>query len=59
MENAIIPGDFNMHIEETTDNNSKIFIDTMEALGLWHHVNEPLTKEERYETSFSLKSQPK
>ena len=39
MENAIILGDFNMHIEELTDNNSQIFVDTMEALGLQQNVN--------------------
>ena len=32
MENAKILGDFNMHIEDPTYNNSKIFVDTMEAL---------------------------
>ena len=41
MENAIILGDFNMHIEDPTDNNSKIFVDTMEALHLRQHVVEP------------------
>ena len=41
MQNAIILDDFNMHIEDPTDNNSKIFVDKMEALGLWKHVNEP------------------
>ena len=40
MENAIILGDFNIHIEDTNDYNSKIFIDTMEALGLKQHVME-------------------
>ena len=38
MENAIILGDFNMHIEDPTDNNSKIFADIMAALGLVQHV---------------------
>ena len=41
MENAIILGDFNMHIEDTNDYNSKIFVDTMEALGLKQHIMEP------------------
>ena len=41
MENAIILGDFNMHIEDTNDYNSKIFVDTMEDLGLKQHVMEP------------------
>ena len=30
-----------MHIEDLTDNNSKIFVDMMEALGLQQHVNQP------------------
>ena len=34
MENAIILGNFNMHIEDPNDYNSKIFVDTMEALGM-------------------------
>ena len=41
MENSIILGDFNMHIEDPTDNNYKIFVDTMEALGLKQHVVKP------------------
>ena len=41
MENAIILGDFKMHIEDPYDNNSKIYVDTMEALGLKQHVVEP------------------
>ena len=41
IKNTIILGDFNMHIEDPTDNNSKIFVDTMEALGLKQHVVEP------------------
>ena len=28
-----------MHIEDPNDNNSKIFVDTMEALGLKQHVD--------------------
>ena len=46
MENAIILGDFNMHIEDPTDNNSKIFVDTMETLGLKQHVVEPTHRKE-------------
>ena len=42
MENAIILGDFNMHIEDPTDNNSKIFVDMREALGLKQHTVEPI-----------------
>ena len=41
MENAIILGDFNVHIVDPTDNNRKIFVDIMEALGLKQHVIEP------------------
>ena len=41
MENAIIWGDFNIHIEDTNDYNIKIFVDTMEALGLKQHITEP------------------
>ena len=41
MENAIILGDLNMQIVDPTDNNSKIFVDTMEVLGLKQHVVEP------------------
>ena len=32
-ENAIILGDFNMDIEDPTDNNSKIFVDMMGGTG--------------------------
>ena len=41
MENKIILGDFNMHIDDPNDNNSKVFVDMMEALGLRQHVVEP------------------
>ena len=41
LENPIILGDFNMHIEDTINYNSKIFIDTMEALGLKQHITAP------------------
>ena len=41
MENAIILGDFNMHIEDTKHYNNKISVDMMEALGLKQHVIEP------------------
>ena len=40
MENAIILGDFNMHIEDPNDYNSKIFVDMMEAQGLKQYVVE-------------------
>ena len=55
MENTIIVGDFNMHIEDPNDYNSKISVDTMEALGLRQHVIDPPTKREIFWTSFSLK----
>ena len=41
IENPIILGVFNMHIEDTNDYNSKIFVDMMEALGLKQHITEP------------------
>ena len=41
MENTIILGDFNMHIEDPNDYNSKTFVNMMEALGLKQHVVEP------------------
>ena len=41
LENPIILGDFNMHIEDTNNYNSKILINTMEALGLKQHVTAP------------------
>ena len=41
IENAIIWGDFIIHIEDTNDYNSKIFVDTLEALGLKQHITEP------------------
>ena len=42
LENPIILGDFNMHIEDTNNYNSKIFINTMEALGLKQHITAPM-----------------
>ena len=41
LENPIILGDFNMHIEDTSNYNSKIFVNTMEALGLKQHITAP------------------
>ena len=41
IENPIILGDFNMHIEDTNNYNSKIFVGTMEALGLKQHITGP------------------
>ena len=56
MENAIILGDCNMHIEDTNDYNSKIFLDTVEALGpeaACNGTHPP--KREKHWTSFSQK----
>ena len=41
IENPIILGDFNMHIGDTNDYNSKTFVDAMEPLGLKQHITEP------------------
>ena len=41
MENPIILGDFNIHIEDTNNYNSKTFVDTMKALVLKQHITEP------------------
>ena len=46
MENAIILDDFKMHIEDPIDNNSKIFVDMMEALGLKQYVVESTHQKE-------------
>ena len=35
-----------MLIEDPNDNNSKIFVDMIEALGLMHHVVEPTHQRE-------------
>ena len=37
--NVIICGDFNMHIDNPSDMEAQIFMDTMEALGLLQHVS--------------------
>ena len=42
LENIILPGDFNIHIEQTTSPDNIIFNDTMEALGLTQHVTQPM-----------------
>ena len=42
LENIILLGDFNIHIEETTAPDTIIFNDTMEALGLTQHVTQPM-----------------
>ena len=41
LENPIILGDFNMHIEDANNYNSKIFVDTMEAPGMKQHITAP------------------
>ena len=41
LENPIILGDFNMHIEDKNNYNSKIFVNTMEDLGLKQHITAP------------------
>ena len=41
LENPIILGDFNMHIEDSNNYNSKNFVDTMKALGLKQHITAP------------------
>ena len=41
IENPIILGDFNIHIGDTNDYNSKTFVDMMEALCLKQHITEP------------------
>ena len=37
--NLLICGDFNMHIDNPSDMEAQIFMDTMEALGLQQHVS--------------------
>ena len=37
--NIIICSDFNIHIDNPSDTEAKIFTDTMEALGHQQHVN--------------------
>ena len=43
-KNIMLLGDFNMHIEDTS-NPDIIFNDTMEALGLIQHVKSPMHKQ--------------
>ena len=59
MENAIILVDFNMPIEDPTDNNSKLFVDMTKALGLWQHVNEPTHQRGNILDLIFTKSHPK
>ena len=37
-QNNIFTGDFNLHVSDANDNDSTIFIDTIEAMGLVQHV---------------------
>ena len=39
--NVLILGDFNLNINDQTDEYTGIFTDTMEALGLSQHVEHP------------------
>ena len=39
--NNIVMGDFNLHINKEDDVNSAIFMDTIEAMGLYQHVSFP------------------
>ena len=40
----IFTGDFNLHVSDVNDNDSAIFIDTIEAMGLIQHVGAPTHK---------------
>ena len=40
-QNNIFTGDFNLHVSDMNDNDSAIFIDTIEAMGLVQHVGAP------------------
>ena len=40
-QNNIFTGDFNLHVSDVNDNDSAIFIDTIEAMGLVQHVGAP------------------
>ena len=40
-QNNIFTGDFNLHVSDMNDNDSAIFIDTIEAMGLIQHVGAP------------------
>ena len=48
--NIIITGDFNIHVNDTNDPEARIFLDTMEALGLDNHVNLQHTTEVTFYT---------
>ena len=39
--NLVITGDFNLHVNDTEDQNGEVFIDTMLALGQDQHVTFP------------------
>ena len=40
-QNNIFTGDFNLHVSDANDNDSAIFIDTIEAMDLVQHVGAP------------------
>ena len=42
--NLVVLGDFNIHVNDTSNPNSNIFLDTMMALGLKQHVEGPAHK---------------
>ena len=42
--NIIIARDFNLHVNDESDTDASIFIDTMEAMGLQQHVTYPTHK---------------
>ena len=42
--NLVVLGDFNIHVNETSNPNVNIFLDTMTALGLKQHVDGPTHK---------------
>ena len=39
--NLVVLGDFNIHVNDTSNPNANIFLDTMTALGLKQHVDGP------------------
>ena len=40
-KNLVLLGDFNIHINRLDNQDTQAYIDTMEALGLVHHINQP------------------
>lgn len=41
MEPFVITGDFNIHVNITSDNDSVKFLDLLESMGLLQHVDFP------------------